>query len=104
MQTATTCPSNEGWGFDDDGNCFVGPDSAPIDCLKLTQCLSEVCECPEDDSACSMAVLRSANLTIRFSNEGVVGLSSGIFLNERGFQQPIGTIRFERETSSSVMY
>lgn len=41
----------------------------------------------------------SSNLTIRFSDDGLVGVfNNAVFVNERGFQQPLGTVRFRRET------
>jgi hypothetical protein len=96
LQTENTCPSGEqlAWDNSDPDHCFVGLDSRPMDCQKAEQCLSGICQCESDH--CDVSPLVSG-LTIRFSNDGVVALGDGVFSNDRGFQQPLGTLRFQRE-------
>lgn len=65
-----------------------------MDCLKLSQCLSNVCSCAES-GPCAASYERTSSLTLRLSDEGLVGLFSGaVFWNERGAQQPLGTVHF----------
>jgi hypothetical protein len=97
LQTEATCPAIAPWKYDDAGNCSVGEDDTPMDCLKASQCLSGACQCSGD--FCSSSIERSSMLTIRFSDDGLVALGNGVFINERGFQQPLGTLRFRRETA-----
>jgi hypothetical protein len=96
LQTEASCPQNEQWSHDDAGNCTVGVDEVPMDCLKATQCLGGACQCFGD--FCSSSIDRGSTLTIRFSEDGLVALGDGTFVNERGFQQPLGTIHFRPET------
>lgn len=100
LQTSATCPPNEGFVVDNDGACFFGDQQTPIDCQKLALCSSNVCFCettPELDY-CTGQIEQSSVLTLRLSDDGLVGLfSNAVFLNERGFQQPIGTVKFHRE-------
>jgi hypothetical protein len=100
LQTSATCPQNEGFLVDNDGACFFGDQQTPIDCQKLALCSSNVCFCetsPELDY-CTGQVENGSVLSVRLSDDGLVGLfSNAIFLNERGFQQPIGTVKFHRE-------
>jgi hypothetical protein len=101
LQTSETCPIDQGWSVDDTGSCFSGDQQTPIDCEKLALCGSRVCQCIVVDQveSCSGATELPSELTIRFSDEGLVGLfTKAIFLNERGFPQPLGTVRFHRET------
>jgi hypothetical protein len=40
-------------------------------------------------------------LTLRLSEEGLVGLFDGTdFVNQRGFRQPLGTVHFRREAAA----
>jgi hypothetical protein len=97
LQTAETCPPNQPSSEDGAGNCTYGDAQIPTDCLKANQCASAVCSCL-DGFPCTFAADQSAQLTVRFSDDGLVGLMNGPFLNERGFQQPLGTVHFRRET------
>lgn len=103
LQTAESCPSNVQVTWDDVTNeCTMGDDFTPMDCQKVSLCSSDVCECPADGSACSASIQRIAELTVRFSDDGLVGLFSGaVFVNERGFQQPLGTVRFRRAEAAA---
>jgi len=59
--------------------------------------IAGVCEC--SDEGCYYSARHSSSLTLRFSDDGLVGLfSNAAFVNERGFQQPLGTVHFRRET------
>lgn len=98
LQTEASCPINAQLEHYDDGSCFVGEERTPIDCLKASQCLGEVCQCEGD--FCTFSIQRLSGITIRFSENGLVGLGDGTFVNERGFQQPLGTLHFEREASA----
>lgn len=97
LQTEATCsPSQFGWS-DDGSECTFGDDFTPVDCQKAALCAARVCEC--FDGGCSYAAQQSSQLLIRFSDDGLVGLfSNAVFVNERGFQQPLGTVHFSRET------
>jgi hypothetical protein len=97
LQTAATCDPSKQIADEPDGSCTFGVEQAPIDCLKASQCAISVCTCSADQP-CSFSSEQSARLTIRFSSDGVVGLFNGIFLNERGFEQPLGTVHLHRET------
>ena len=97
MQTADSCVSDQQVGWDSAGTqCTLGTDFTPIDCQKMALCASGVCTC--EGGVCSQSYDPTSDLTIRFSDEGeLVGLFSGaVFVNERGFQQPLGTVRFHR--------
>jgi hypothetical protein len=96
LQTAETCTPDQ-MSVDEAGNCTYGKALIPTDCLKASQCSSAVCTC-SGDLPCTSSAEQSANLTVRFSDDGLVGLFDGVFLNERGFQQPLGTVHFRRET------
>jgi hypothetical protein len=96
LQTAETCPPNQQMSWDDANNCTYGDALIPTDCLKATQCASAVCTC-SGTSPCTPSFNRLTSLTVRFSDDGLVGLFNGVFLNERGFQQPLGTVHFRRE-------
>jgi hypothetical protein len=96
LQTPATCPVNRGFFVDNDGTCFHGDDPFPTDCQKMALCEVGACFCEEEN--CSYSPAPSGDLTLRLSDEGLVGLfSGGVFLNERGFQQPLGTVHFRRE-------
>ena len=101
LQTAETCDYTS-WGVDDEGNCFGGDGIAPADCQKVSLCTSQVCECAPG-FPCSASSERLSELTIRLSDDGAVGLFSGaVFVNERGFQQPLGTVHFRRAEPSDL--
>jgi hypothetical protein len=105
LQTVDSCPSTPGLSTNEATNqCFIGSgeDRTPMNCQKVALCHSAVCDCPEDGSACGVTGLnQSAHLTIRLSDDGVVGLfSGGVFVNERGFQQPLGTVHLRREQAA----
>jgi hypothetical protein len=101
LQTVESCPSNQEWSYDDRGACTAGPANIAMDCMKLTQCLSHVCTCFENQP-CTSSYERGSNLTVRLSDDGLVGLFSGaVFLNERGYQQPLGTVHFRREADAA---
>jgi hypothetical protein len=104
LQTADSCPSNQQVSWDDEtGECFSGLEFTPMDCQKVAQCASNSCSCLDDGSACSYSVERLSALTIRLSDDGLVGLFSGaVFVNERGFQQPLGTVRFRRAAAADA--
>lgn len=97
LQTVDTCTYTEQFGWDDGRtDCTFGADFIPIDCQKASLCGSRVCECPEAGS-CTASSVDVSLLTLRLSEDGLVGLfSNAVFLNERGFQQAIGTVRFHR--------
>jgi hypothetical protein len=102
LQVAGSCPGVGQIAWNTETNeCSFGDDFTPIDCHKLALCASQVCSCPEDGSPCwPTGENQSANLTIRLSDDGLVGVFSGaVFVNERGFQQPLGTVHFRRESS-----
>jgi hypothetical protein len=98
LQTLESCPPNVGYSFDDQGNCIYG--GVPMDCGKAAQCSGDVCAC-EEGYPCTASYDRSSKLTLRFSEGGLVGLFNGVFRNERGFQQPLGTVHFRRVEAST---
>lgn len=52
-------------------------------------------------SPCSHSIPLPAERIVRLSNDGLVGLfSRAVFLDERGFQQPLGTVHFRRVDAS----
>jgi hypothetical protein len=98
LQTRESCPPNAGFTIDNEGKCTYG--DVPMDCGKVSQCAAGVCAC-EEGAPCTASFDRTTNLTVRFSEDGLVGLFSGVFLNQRGFQQPLGTVHFHRAESST---
>ena len=99
LQTAESCDTSGGYGTDDQGLCYTDASPEPVDCGKVTLCASQVCACEPDypDYPCSYSLSYPATLVLRRSEEGLVGLFQyGVFVNERGFQQPIGTVHFRR--------
>lgn len=96
LQTAETCPGDEQISWDDEGGCFMGDEFTPMDCHKMALCASNVCQCYEDEP-CTISVRPGSELTLRFSGSELVGLFNGaVFVNERGFRQPLGAVRFRR--------
>ena len=89
---------NQGYFADDDGVCFHGTDTSPTDCQKVAQCEMGTCRCGEGPP-CIHSLDRPSTLLVRFSAEDeLVGLFDGaVFVNERGLQQPLGTVHFRRE-------
>jgi hypothetical protein len=104
LQTQDSCPSNEQISWDDEtAECFMGIDFTPMDCQKASQCYSGICSCADDGSACGHSLESFSELTLRFSDDGLVGLFSGaVFVNERGFAQPLGTVRFRRAEAADA--
>jgi hypothetical protein len=102
LQTADTCPIGQQIAWDDPMTCTSGLELTPIDCQKVSLCASNVCSCPES-GPCRYSVERLSKLTVRLSSSGgLVGLFSGaVFVNERGFQQPLGTVRFQRDSAEA---
>lgn len=99
LQTTESCVFDQ-YSVDDDGLCYGGSDLVPVDCGKLNLCASEVCTCTPG-YPCSYSIQLPAELIVRLSNDGLVGLFSGaVFLNERGFQQPLGAVHFRRVDAS----
>jgi hypothetical protein len=95
LQSVETCRVNQGFSVDNDGNCFHGDDPFPTDCQKMAQCEVGVCYC--DTETCTYSGGFSS-LMLRLSDEGLVGLfENAVFVNERGFQQPLGSVHFRRE-------
>lgn len=95
LQTSESCPAHRGYQVGNDGTCFHGDDVFPTDCQKMALCEVGACYCEE--GGCSYSGDRT-ELTLRLSDGGLVGLFSGaVFVNERGFQQPLGTVHFRRE-------
>jgi hypothetical protein len=93
LQTAETCPSG-GTAMDDDGSCAFPAQIGNVDCLKVAQCGGQVCTCP-NDGPCWASSDPVSVLSVRLADQGLVGLfSSAVFRNERGFQQPLGTVHF----------
>jgi hypothetical protein len=97
LQTAATCPSNVQLGWDATGTeCTIGDELTPMDCHKASLCARHTCTC-RDEGPCGASVERPNGLTLRLSNDGLVGLfDDGVFVNERGYLQPLGTVRFRR--------
>jgi len=98
LQTAATCPSNTQVGWDETlTECTIGAELTPMDCHKAALCASDRCRCPEE-GPCRASTENSGQLTLRLSNDGLVGLfTGGVFVNERDYLQPLGTVRFHRE-------
>ncbi|HTV20055.1 MAG TPA: hypothetical protein VMG12_15330 [Polyangiaceae bacterium] len=97
LQTAATCPANTQVGWDETATeCTIGDDLTPMDCHKAALCASNRCECP-DEGPCRSNPEFPARLTLRLSNDGLVGLFDGLFVNERDYVQQIGTVHFQRE-------
>jgi len=101
LQTSESCEYTA-WGIDDAGLCYGGNDDGPTDCGKVMLCASEVCSCTPGYN-CSASINRVASLVLRLSEDGLVGLFlDAVFLNARGFQQPLGTVHFRRVEPSEL--
>jgi hypothetical protein len=101
LQTEESCPSDEQISWNDAGECLSGLDFTPMDCQKMSMCYRGLCTCSESGEVCRNAIDWPSFLTVRFSDEdSLVGLfSGGVFVNERGFEQPVGAVRFRRAES-----
>jgi hypothetical protein len=102
LQTPESYPAGQlvTWsnGRDD---CVVGPDQIPMDCQKASLARRQVCTC--DVLGCRWSAERIATLTVGFDGDGLVGIFSGaVFVNERGYQQPLGVVRFQRRDSPGL--
>jgi hypothetical protein len=96
LQTPETCRVNRGYFVGEGDTCFHGDDAFPTDCQKMVQCEYNTCFCEAD--YCTYSPDLSSELMLRLSDDGLVGLFSGaVFVNERGFQQSLGTVHFRRE-------
>jgi len=96
LQTSESCVTDGGYSSDDEGRCYMGANPAPVDCAKVGLCASQVCTC-EPGSQCSHSYNPLTSIVVRRSEDGLVGLFEGaVFINERGFQQPLGTVHFRR--------
>ncbi len=82
----------------EDGACFYGPELTPGDCQKASLVYRGVCVCfDEAEPRCDYNPQFAAQLTLRLTETGLIGiLSRAQFYNERGFQQPLGVLRFRR--------
>jgi hypothetical protein len=84
----------------DEFGCYFGEPDRSGACLKRMQCLSRVCSC-EAEGPCEWSLEPTSLLTIRLSEDGLVGLfGADDFVNERGFRQPLGTVHFRREAAT----
>ena len=96
LQTSESCITDGSYAIDSDGRCFMGADSEPADCGRVMLCASEVCTC-EPGFQCSYSINHSTSIVVRRSEEGLVGLFQGaVFINERGFQPPLGPVHVRR--------
>jgi hypothetical protein len=101
LQTADSCPSGQAVQVIYDENdstesCSFGAEETAIDCQKMSLCANQVCTCTGPGEACRSSY-QASSLTLRLSEDGLIGLfSNAVFLNERGFQQPVGVVRFHR--------
>ncbi len=83
------------WCAEQTAETYYG-DSAATSCQSST-CEGDECQCYGD--TCTHSINRVSQMVLRFSVDGLVGLfSNAVFVNERGFQQLLGTLRFRRET------
>ncbi|HTV19066.1 MAG TPA: hypothetical protein VMG12_10355 [Polyangiaceae bacterium] len=103
LQTANSCDfDGQQVGMNTEQNtCSLGfgQNPQPIDCQKMALCASEVCACYSD--TCSNSPDPFSLLTLRLSETGLVGVfNNAVVLNERGFQQPLGLVRFYRESDT----
>lgn len=108
LQTVQSCPFPYKGDLGNDpetGTCWLGalPPGVPIDCQKLSMCaLRNLCDCPAS-GPCQANYGASGQLTLALNAEGLVGVFSGaVFLNERGYQQPLGVVRFHRSPDAAA--
>lgn len=105
LQTSASCDDSVDV---EEGSCFLLPSGAPdlpVDCHKASLCSRQLCSCPADGSLpCGANPARSARLNLIFETaDTLIGVFNGaVFFNERGFQQPLGVVRFQRADSPNA--